>query len=99
MSPKFHLSKWKIYFSQFIDKLLKIEEVEYLIHYVKFKMWQALFYVNSLFSQYFWMLVLDGTLFPQIYTEIENWDFECCFRLHVPVFYKKLEFSRLGPAW
>ena len=27
----------KIFF-QFIDKYLKIEEVEYLIHYVKFKM-------------------------------------------------------------
>ena len=38
MSSKFHLSKWKTYFSQFIDKYLKIEEVEYLIHYVKFKM-------------------------------------------------------------
>ena len=32
------LSEWKTYFSQFIDKFLKIEEVEYLIHYVKFKM-------------------------------------------------------------
>ena len=48
MSSKFHLYKWKTYFSQFIDKFLKIEEVEYLIHYVKFKMWPALFYVNSL---------------------------------------------------
>ena len=37
MSSKFHLSKWKTYFSQFIDKFLKIEKVEYLIHYVKFK--------------------------------------------------------------
>ena len=48
MSSKFHLSKRKTYFSQFIDKFLKIEEVEYLIRYVKFKMWPALFYVNSL---------------------------------------------------
>ena len=48
MTSKFHLSKWKTYFSQFIDKYLKIEEVEYLIHYVKFKMRSALFYVNSL---------------------------------------------------
>ena len=39
----------KRYFSQFIDKFLKIEAVEYLIHYVKFKMWPALFYVNSLY--------------------------------------------------
>ena len=37
----------KRYFSQFIDKFLKIEAVEYLIHYVKFKMWSVLFYVNS----------------------------------------------------
>ena len=26
------------FFSKFIDKFLKIEEVEYLIHYAKFKM-------------------------------------------------------------
>ena len=69
MGSKFHLSKWKTYFSQFIDKFLKIEEAEYLIHYVK--MWPALFYVNSLFSQHFWILVLGCTLFPQIYTEID----------------------------
>ena len=29
---------WKTKFSQFIDKFFKIEEVEYLIHYVKFNM-------------------------------------------------------------
>ena len=50
------------------------------------------------------MLVLACTLFPPIYTEIENWDFECCSRLDFPIFpmmkeIKKLEFSRLGPAW
>ena len=38
MSSEFHLYKWKTYFSQFIDKFLKIEEVEYLIHYVEFNM-------------------------------------------------------------
>ena len=47
MRSKFHISKWKTYFSDFIDKFLKIEEVEYLIHYVKFKMWPA-FYVSSI---------------------------------------------------
>ena len=36
------------FFSKFIDKFLKIEEVEYLIHYGKFKVLPALFYVNSL---------------------------------------------------
>ena len=86
VSSKFHLSKWKTYFSQFIDKLLKIEEVEYLTHDVKFKMWRALFYINPLFSQYFWMLLLGCTLFPRIYKETENWNFECCFRLHFPIF-------------
>ena len=54
MSSKFHLSKWKTYFSLFTDKFLKVEEVENLIHYVKFNMWPALFYVNSLcFSSIF----------------------------------------------
>ena len=48
MNSKFHLSKWKTYFSQFIDKFLKIEEVEYL-NKVKLKMWPALFYVNFLY--------------------------------------------------
>ena len=38
MSSKFHLSKWKAYFLQFIDKFFKIEELEYLIPYVKFNM-------------------------------------------------------------
>ena len=38
MSSKFHSTKWKTYFSQFTDEFLKNEEVEYLIHYVKFKM-------------------------------------------------------------
>ena len=38
MSSKFHLSKWKTYLSQFIDKYLNIEEVGYLIHYVEFEM-------------------------------------------------------------
>ena len=70
-------------FSQFIDKFLQIEEVEYLIHYVKFKMWPTLFYENS---QHFWMLVLGCTLFPPIYREIENWDFECFSRLDFPIF-------------
>ena len=48
ISSKFHLSKWKTYFSQIVDKFFKIEDLEYLIHYVKFYMWPALFYVNFL---------------------------------------------------
>ena len=38
----------KKYFFQFIDKNLEIHDVEYVIHYVKFKIWRALFYVNFL---------------------------------------------------
>ena len=57
-----------MYFSQFIDKYLKIEEMEYLIHYVKFKI------KFPLFLQHFWILVLRCTLFTPIYTEIDNWD-------------------------
>ena len=65
-------------------KFLKIEEVEYLIHYVKFKMWPALLILCKFPT--FWMLVLACTLFPPIYREIENWDFECCSRLDFPIF-------------
>ena len=84
-------------FSQFIDKFFKIEEVEYVVHYVKFNMWPAVFYVNFLFPHYFLMSVLGCTLFPPIYTGIENWDFKCCPRLVFPIFPiderdKKLEF-------
>ena len=42
-STKIYLSNWKIYFYQFIDKYLKIEEMEYLIHYVKLKCDQSYF--------------------------------------------------------
>ena len=46
VNSKFHVPKCKTYFPQFINKFLKIEEVEYIIYYVKFKMWLTLFYVN-----------------------------------------------------
>ena len=41
MNSKFHLSKWKTYFSQFTDTFWKIEEVEYLIHYAKIKVFKC----------------------------------------------------------
>ena len=98
MSSKFHLSKWKIYFSQFIEKFLKIEED--LIHYVKFKIWPALFYVSSLC-----FLNILGTVhylprFTQrLKTGILNvalgWTFQF---FPIDERAKKLEFSRLGPA-
>ena len=97
MGSKFHLSKWKTYFSQFIDKFLKIEEAEYLIHYVKFNMWPALLYLNYLcFPKHFWTLVLGCTSFPPIYTEIDNCDFECGSRLEFPIFPMMKEIEKAG---
>ena len=52
MSSKFHFSQWAIFaWFIFIDKCLKFEEIEYLIHYVKLEMWPALYCVNSLYFQ------------------------------------------------
>ena len=50
VGSKFHFSKWKTYFTQFIDKLLKFEEMEYLIHHIKVEMWPALCKFSILFS-------------------------------------------------
>ena len=58
MSSKFYLSKWKTYFFQYIDKFLKIEEVEYLIHYVKFEMCLTLICKLPLFFQAFLNVVV-----------------------------------------
>ena len=38
LGPKFHFSQWETDFSRFIDKFSKFDEIEYLIHYVKFEM-------------------------------------------------------------
>ena len=65
-------------------KRKKIEELEYLFHYVKFKMSPALLILCKFPT--FRMLVLACTLFPPIYREIENWYFECCSRLVFPIF-------------
>ena len=39
---KISFSKWKTFFTEFTDKLFKIEEMEYLIHHNKVEMWPAL---------------------------------------------------------
>ena len=113
MSSKFHSTKWKTYFSEFTDDFLKNEEVAHLIHYVKFKMWPVLFYVNSLCfpnSSIDWKLrflivcvrlYLHSPQFKQrLKTGILNvalgWTFQF-FTIYERD--KKLEFSRLGPAW
>ena len=50
MGSKFHFSQWKTYILQFIEKLLKFEEVEYL-HYSKFKTWLDLIQIpHSVFK-------------------------------------------------
>ena len=104
MSSKIHLSKWKIFFSQFIDKFLKTEEVEYLIHYVEFKMWLALFYLSSLcFSNIPECWCLAAYCVPQFTQRMKNeilnvalgWAFQF---FPIDKRAKKLEFSRLGSS-
>ena len=41
IGSKLYFYQLKTYFSQFIDKFLKFEEMEYLITHVKFEMWSA----------------------------------------------------------
>ena len=50
MGPKFHFSQWKTYFTKLIEKFLKFEEMKYLYHHIKFKMWLALCKSSILFS-------------------------------------------------
>ena len=40
----------------------------------------------SLLSLHFWILVLGCKLFAAIYTEIDNWDLDCCSRLDFLIF-------------
>ena len=78
---------WALLWKNLVDlfwKRKKIEELEYLIHYVKFKMWPTLLILCKF--PIFWMLVLACTLSPPIYRKIENWDFECCSRLVFTIF-------------
>ena len=70
-SKFFHLT----YFSQFIDKFLKTEENVTSLIFCKF----------PLFSKNFLMLVLGLYIISQ-FTQMENWDFECCSRLDFPIF-------------
>ena len=104
MSTKFHLSKWKTYFSQVIDNFLKIEKVEYLSYYVKLKMWPALFYVNSLCFpnsfEFCWQAVHYFPQFTQrLATGILSVALARLFNFSHDERDKKLEFSRLDPAW
>ena len=53
MGSKFNFFQQKIHFYQFIviDEYLKLKEIAYFIHYIKFEMWVVLFYVNYLCFQ------------------------------------------------
>ena len=51
VGSKFLFSRLKTYFSQFIDKFLKFEEVEYHIRDVKFEMLPACVNSPSYFQQ------------------------------------------------
>ena len=41
MGSKFYFSQWETYFTQFIIKFLKFEEMQYFIHHFKVEMWPA----------------------------------------------------------
>ena len=78
MNSKLNLSKWKTYFFQFIDKYLKIEELEYLIHYVKFRMcWKTRkCYTEDAFKTSSRRLIDQSILFTDFYLmqgKIEVW--------------------------
>ena len=46
------------------------------------------------------MLVLSCTyIFPLVYIEIENWDFECCSRLDFPIFPNWWKRYKVGIFW
>ena len=86
VGSNFHFSQWKIYFSQFIflDKYLKFEEIEYLIHQVKFEMWPAFILCKlSLFSTVNLEL---GHRFSQFILRLIIEIFECWFLVVVGTF-------------
>ena len=47
---KISFFQWKTYFTQFTEIISKFEEMEYLIHYVKFEMWPVVQKFPILFS-------------------------------------------------
>ena len=64
MSSKFHLYKWKRSFSQFVDKFLKIEEVDYL----KYGLCITQKLKNVIFNFALgWTLVDQSMLFTHLY--------------------------------
>ena len=64
MGSKFHFSRWETYFTQFIIKFLKLEEIEYFIPHVKAEMWPAFCKFPILFSAV--KLKLDQTFSQSI---------------------------------
>ena len=75
-------------------KFLKFEEMEYLIHYVKFKMWPVLFYENSLsfpISSIGWKLRFLNVgirlyLHSLCTQKLKTGIFECCSKLNFQFF-------------
>ena len=96
--------RWKINFSQFIffDKYLNFKEIKYLIHYVKFGMWPALFYVNSFYILR-WNSHLDIGSFSQFILGFKPGFFNVCLRLYFHHFANsqkdwKLRFLNVAPG-
>ena len=93
MSSKFHFSLLKIYFSQFVDKFLKFEKMECLIHHVSLKCGQP--YINS--QPYFQQWELDWDISfstSSIDSKLGFWNL--CYRLYFQGFPNSQRDRKLG---
>ena len=74
---------WKTYFSQFIEKFLKFEEMEYFIHHVQFEMWPALCKFPALSST---VKLKLGNNFSQFINRFKIWTLKSWFQAALPSF-------------
>ena len=73
MGSKFHFSQWKTYFTEFINKFLKFEEMEYLIYHVKVEIWPALCKIPILFSAVKFKFGHNFYQFIYTFKSFESW--------------------------
>ena len=83
MRSKFHFSQQKTYFPQFIDKFLKFEVIEYLIHCVCNRSSLILFKLLALFSTVKYKL---GSWFSQFVCRFKMGFLRVSLRLYFQVF-------------
>ena len=96
VGSKFHFSQcqWKTYFSQFIDKFFKFQEMDYLIHYVKFEILKYDHpYVPILFSI---VKLKLGLNFCKFIYRFKTGIFECLFQPVFPRFFQSTAGLKIG---